>query len=202
MTAALDGSFWHIADAAAFVAAIDGELADRARSCAERVRKGAMHPREAEHVVGLLADMRVDLLHAFAPVPEGEPRGPLREDPVFTWTDKVTWIRKERDALEATIPELVRKGRMTIDDARRARRVLAVLHKLYWREMFMWRPPEGPAADYLRALRAEAVAGGIAYRGKTDLYWSDGAKLYRQMVRDHVALIEAENDDAQGRMVA
>jgi hypothetical protein len=191
--------FWRIADAGAFIAAIDRELGDRQRDHAAKVRKGAMHQAEADHVLALVADIRADLLHYFGPVPDEEPRQPPREDPLFPWADKVRWIRRERDELEDKSPELVAKGRMTFDDAKRLTAMFGTLHRLYWRGMFMWRPPEGPAADYLRELRGAAVSGRKLAGGRND---GAGALLYRQLVREHMAQLDAEDSDSQGRLVA
>lgn len=193
--------FWRVADVAAFIAALDRELADRQRLHADKVRKGAMHETEAAHVTGLIQDLRGDLLHYFAPVPEDELQRPPRDDPAFSWTAKVTWIRAEHAELEAKAGELVSKGRMTLDDAQRLRAMFGTLHRLYWRGMFMWTPPEGPAADYLRAIGAEARGGnrGTIVGARND---GEGARLYRQLVRDHMAALEAECGDGQGRLVA
>lgn len=197
----LDGAHMAVADAAAFIAELDLDLAERDDRMAEAIAKGRMHASEADHVSGLIRDLRADLLHAFAPVPEGEPRESInREAPDFAWPAKVAWIRAELAALEAAAPEAVAKGRMTAEHAWGRIDAFRLLLRLYWRDMFMWLPPAGPALDYLQDRRGKTLAGvgGAELRAHMA---SDGGKLFRQMVRDHLALVAADNPQ-QGELAA
>lgn len=184
----LDGAPFAIADAAAFIAELDNELAERAAAFPAAIAKGRLRQEEADHVTRLIGDIRADLFHAFSTV-DCEL---TRADPAFTWNAKVTWIRAELDELEEKAPDAVAKGRMTADQARRKLAMFRLLRRLYWREMFMWLPASAAALDYLRDYHGKALAavGGPALRAHME---SPGGQIYRQLVRDHMELIEAES---------
>jgi hypothetical protein len=193
---ALDGTTWGIADAAALVAGIDRELAVRETAFPELVTKGRVRQEEADWNLGVIRDMRADLLFAFASV-EGEIRGSWdRPDNSVTWADKVRWIERELEDARRRFPELVAKGRIDAADAQRRTSTLEHLRRLYWNRMFQWRPPEGPGLDYLRSLEALGHAGARVKPG------SEGQRIYREHVRAHLALVDQESADAQGRLVA
>lgn len=182
----MNGEPFSIADAAAFVAAIDAELERTTRENVERVRKGRQSQAESDYVVGLLRDVRSDLTHAF---------GPLhvcfeRADPVVRWRDKVRWISRELEARNRDYPELVRKGRMTEADARTGIRVIKTLYRLYWRELFMWEPEPGPALEWLTDIRRRVTPDA-----------PPPPPLYRELVRKHAEQVALEDGD-QARLVA
>lgn len=201
MTSTLDGTHMAITDAAAFIAELDLDLAERAARMADAIAKGRLHDSEAEHVTRLIGDIRADLLHAFAPLADGELRGNFnRERPDFTWNNKVTWIRGELAELEANAPDAVAKGRMTSDQAKRRLAAFRLLIRLYWRDMFMWLPPPGPALDYLQDRHGQALAGVGGAKLREHMA-SIGGKMFRQYVREHMAVLEAENGQ-QGVLAA
>jgi hypothetical protein len=196
MTDKLNGEILNIADATAFVAAIDKELDELARANVERVRKGRLTQAEADYVVGLLRDVRSDLAHAFGPVELG--RSIERADPAVRWRDKVRWIGAELEARERDYPERTAKGRMTEADAKIGIRVMKTLRRLYWRELFMWEPEPGPALEWLQRIRRCAPSEIAA----VDAAIPDGRRLKRELVRRHMALLELEDGQAQGELAA
>lgn len=181
----MNGELFKIADAAAFVAAIDRELDERARENVLLVRKGRLSQREADYLTELLRDVRSDLAHAFGPLAIGA--AIERADPAVRWRAKVKWVAGEL-AHTDDYPELVRKGRMTIEDAKRKTRMIATLHRLYWRELFMWEPDTGPALDFLLAIRSRKTATSE----EIDRAVPNGREAYRELVRKHVAGLELE----------
>lgn len=189
----MNGEPFSIADAAAFVDAIDAELEATTRANVELVRKGRLTGQEAEYVTALVRDVRSDLVHAFGPLDIGASYE--RADPAVSWHDKNRWIGRELEQRAADYPELVRKGRMTEAEAKIGLRIMATLRRLYWRELFMWDPEPGPALEWLRATRAIDRMMG------TDEAYPEGRTLYRQLVRKHLAAVELE-DGEQGRLVA
>lgn len=192
----LDGTEWGIAEAGALVAAIDLELAETRATNDALLQKGRIDQREADWRSGIVTDMREDLLHAFAPLAGGEIREP--HDSRVTWSDKVRWINLELEERRARYPDLVAKGRITEAQASRRIAAIAALRRLYWERMFQWLPPEGPALEYLRALRSAANAG---VKGRALLGRSAGHRLYQDLVRAHVAELERERG-GEGRLVA
>lgn len=195
------GDNWGIHDAALVIAEIDRELADREVSDKALVEKGRLDPREAEHRARVVGDIREDLYIAFAPIPNGEIQYWCeRLGPAVSWNDKVAWINRELDLREEHYPQMVKKGRLTIDDMEDRIKAIRQLRRLYWEQMFMWEPPEGPAMDYLRALRAAAIEG----RGSvavTPLRKSEGRKIYQEHIRQHMAAI-ASDKAKQGELAA
>jgi hypothetical protein len=190
----MNGEEWGIADAAAFVAAIDRELEAATRDAIELERKGRQTKAESDYVAALLRDVRSDLAHAFGPI------AGVRADPAVRWRDKVRWMKRELADRRERYPELVSKGRMTEPDARLKIRTIAALVRLYWNQLFMWEPDAQPAIDYLAELRRTFDAGDTA--ALRELGSSDGAKIYRELVRKHLADVELESEEAQGRLVA
>lgn len=184
---------WGIADAAAFVAAIDRELEAATRESVELERKGRQTKAESDYVAALLRDVRSDLAFAFGPI------AGVREDPAVRWRDKVRWMKRELGDRRERFPELVTKGRMTEADARLKIRTIAALVRLYWNQLFMWEPDAQPAADYLQTLRRN-VNASVAELAK--LRASEGAQIYRELVRRHMADVELEGEETQGRLVA
>lgn len=185
----LDGATWGIADAGAIVAEIDRDLAERAAAYPEQVRKGRLSQTEADYLSGLLGDIREDLDFAFAMIGPGEIRETWeRPNPRVTWRDKVRWIRRELEARERRLPDLVAKGRLTAADAEKRIAAIEQLRRLYWCKLFQWQPPEGPALDYLKALRSTARSGARL----EELRSSEGAGIYRELVRRHMATVELE----------
>jgi hypothetical protein len=193
---ALDGTEWGIAEAGALVAAIDLELEQIRATDQALVAKGRLNQREADWRSGVVADIRADLLHAFAPLADNEIREP--NDSRVAWHDKVRWISRELEARRELYPNLVAKGRITEADAARRIGAIAALHRLYWERMFQWLPPEGPALEYLRALRSSANAG---VKGRQLLSRSEGRRIYQDFVRAHMAELALERGK-QGRLVA
>jgi hypothetical protein len=194
----LDGDAWGVSDAAALVAEIDRDLAEREGHYPEQVRKGRLGQKEADYLVGLIRDIREDLAFAFAPLAPHEIRATCeRPNPHVTWRDKVRWINGELEHRRQRFPELVAKGRLSDTDAQKRISAMEQLRRLYWNKLFQWRPPEGPANDYLRALRAAADAGADTKA----LRVSEGARIYRDLVRRHLADVELE-ENAQGELAA
>jgi hypothetical protein len=192
----MNGEAWGIGDAAAFVAAIDRELEAAARSNVELVRKGRQTQAESDYVVALLRDVRSDLAHAFGPYSE---TGGLRADPAVSWRDKIRWISRELDDRREKYPELVAKGRMTEADAKLGIRTIAALRRLYWNQLFMWEPDAPAAADYLIQLRRRSPASAAELE---QLRSSEGARIYRELVRKHLADVELEENGQQRLLVA
>lgn len=190
----MNGDAWGIADAASFVAAIDKELEGATRENVELVRKGRLTDVEAQYVVDLLRDVRSDLAHAFGPFDPG--LGWQRAEPAVSWRSKVRWMKRELDNRRANYPELVNKGRMTEADARLGIRTLAALVRLYWNQLFQWTPDPGPALDYLAELRRGRAVDLKALRA------TEGARLYRELVRKHLADVEAAEPEQKELLVA
>jgi hypothetical protein len=186
-----------IADAAAFVAAIDQELADVAAAHVDQVRKGRLSQKEADYVVAVLRDMRSDLAHAFSVIPWQSGDSIERPDPAVPWRQKVRWVKLELEQRRADYPELVRKGRLEESVARRKLAMIRTLHRLYWRELFMWEPDPGPALDWLQAIR-RCKLGEIS---AIDARIPDGRRLKRELVRKHMAELELE-ENGQMELVA
>jgi hypothetical protein len=105
-------------------------------------------------------------------------------------------MKRELADRRERFPEAVSKGRMTEADARLKIRTIAALVRLYWNQLFMWEPDAPAAADYLDRLRRASAAE------LEELRSSDGAKIYRELVRKHLADVELESEEAQGRLVA
>lgn len=190
----MNGERFSITDAAAFIGAIDAELEATTRANVELVRKGRLTQLEADYVTGLIRDIRSDLIHAFGPLERG---GCVeRPDAAVSWTNKVRWIKGEHDQRQADYPEAVRKGRMTDAEARLGLRVMTTLRRLYWAELFMWDAEPGPALDFQQACRQIPPIGMAELNARHD----EGRKLYRRLIRAHVAAVEIE--DGQGRLVA
>lgn len=194
--AGLTGEHMGIADAAAFVAAIDRDLAAIAADHADKVRKGRLSQQESDYVVGLVRDIRSDLVHAFGAMPRVSIERP---DPAVSWRDKVRWISRELDDRRATYPELVAKGRMTEADARLGERIMAHLRRLYWRELFMWEPEPGPALEWLIRIRRRPVGDSGA---AIDAELPHGKQQYRELARKHFANVELEDQPQQQRLLA
>lgn len=195
----LDGEAWGISDVAALISEIDRDLGERAALSAELVRKGRVSQAEADYVAAVVGDIRADLLFAFSPMDNRETW--QRPDPAVSWNDKCRWLRGELELRRKTYPELVAKGRMTEADAKQRGRAVAALHRLYWERMFQWLPPEGPAREYLDALRAAAELRSSGKPARRELRSGDGAKIYRELVRRHMAEVEAANDPGQGSLL-
>lgn len=198
----LNGEAWGVSDAAALVAEIERDLAEREASYPELVSKGRMDKLEANYRVSLIRDIRDDLMFAFRPLAAGEiletwERGDWR----VTWREKVRWIDRELGDRRARAPELIAKGRLSANDAQRRISTMEHLRRLYWNSLFQWQPPEGPALDYLKAQKA-AARSGAPRAALLAIRQGEGARLYRELVRRHMAELEAEEDDRQGRLVA
>jgi hypothetical protein len=192
----MNGEVFKIADAAAFVAAIDRELAGCTRDHVDMVRKGRLTQAESDYVVGLLRDIRADLIHAFGPL---EPGASIEQPgPAVRWRAKVRWINGELERRQSAYPELVVKGRLTDQDAKIGLRLMSTLRRLYWRELFMWEPDPGPALDFLLAIRSRKVASNE----DLDRLIPHGRETYRELARKHFAAIELEDAAAQGELVA
>lgn len=189
----MNGAAFSIKHAAAFVAAIDAELEQLTRNNVELVKKGRQTQQEADYVVGLIRDIRSDLVHAFGELPVGGSYE--RTDPAVAWSNKVRWIKGELELREATYPEAVRKGRMTREQAAIGVRVLATLRRLYWSELFMWDAEAGPALEFQRACRAGVSPSEIEAKH------GEGRRIYRELVSKHAAAVQLE-DAEQGRLVA
>jgi hypothetical protein len=191
----MNGELFSIADAAAFIGAIDQDLADCAAAHVDQVRKGRLTQHEADYVVGVLRDIRSDLVHAFGPLDVGACLE--REEAAVRWRAKVRWINGELEARRSSYPELVAKGRLEERAAKRKLAMLRTLHRLYWRELFMWEPDPGPALEFLLAIRKrkDATADEI------DRLIPRGRQIYRELVRKHVAAVELE-DGGQMELVA
>jgi hypothetical protein len=198
----LDGTMWKVSDAAALVAAVDKELAAAIAEDKGLVAKGRIKQQEADWRELVIADIRDDLLFHFAPLQDGEIfDANARGEPAVPWADKVRWIDRELDVRRREYPELVAKGRMTDDEARRRGNAIAELRRLYWNRMFMWFPPEGPAADYLRALAAAARLDRSG-RVTVAINKTEGEKIYRELVRSHLLAVDQETGAAQGELAA
>lgn len=196
-----DGQGWGVWDAAALVAEIDRDLGERAVAYPELVKKGRLSAEEADYRMTVIRDIRDDLTFAFRPLADGEILGSWeRADPRVTWREKVAWINRELGDRRQRFPELVKKGRLTQDQAETRLEAIAHLRRLYWDRMFQWQPPEGPARDYLTAVRATTLAGG--YDALAKIRKSEGRQLYQEFVRRHLAIVASESPEAQGRMVA
>jgi polyhydroxyalkanoate synthesis regulator phasin len=196
-----EGQGWGVWDAAALVAEIDRDLGEREVVYPELVKKGRIAEQEAAYRMSVIRDMRDDLTFAFRPLADGEIAGSWeRADPRVTWCEKVAWINRELADRQDRFPELVKKGRMTKDEAERRLEAVEHLRRLYWDRMFQWQPPEGPAREYLAALRATTLAGG--YDALARIRKSEGQQIYREHVRRHLAIVASERPDAQGRLVA
>lgn len=192
----MNGDILAIADAAAFVAAIDQELAELGRDHVDQVRKGRLTQHEADYVVGLLRDIRSDLAHAFGPLSFGQTIE--RSDPAAPWRNKVRWITGELERRRADYPELIAKGRILNQDARVKIKMLATLHRLYWRELFMWEPEAGPALEWLNAIRRHKSGDTAAIDRAIPL----GRATMRELARKHQAAVAVEDGQAQGELVA
>jgi hypothetical protein len=193
----LDGQGWGIGDAAALVAEIDRDLTDRQSHYPEQVRKGRISQQEADYLVGLIGDIREDLTFEFAILQPGQIHDPHQRKPRVTWRDKIRWIDGELERRRDRLPELVAKGRLTQDDCDKRIRAIEQLRRLYWNRMFMWEAPAGPAREYLEALHSAVLAGADTKL----LYSSEGARIYRELVRKHLAAVELETG-AQGELAA
>lgn len=186
---------WGIADVALLIAELDRDLAAREASYGERVRKGLMHKTEADHRVAIIRAIREDLSQCFAPIDPALP--PI--DPAVPWAVKVRWLTDELASRRRHYPERVTKGLLGKADAERQVDAIARLHALYWQRGFCWTPPEGPARDYLRELRALDPAD----RDKREwLHSSPMARAYHQAARDHFNAVETELEGEQGRLLA
>jgi hypothetical protein len=190
--AALDGTAWGVADAAMLIATIDVELAEREATDRELLTKGRIDPLEADWRKAVIADIREDLLFAFAPLDAGDIRSTWdRSDRRVTWHDKVRWIERELADRRAGYPELVAKGRIEEGEARRRVRALGELRRLYWCQMFQWEPSDPAARDYLAAVRKTVDRRGG--EGKLEeLRQSDGYRAYREHVRAHMRVLDQE----------
>jgi hypothetical protein len=196
-----DGQGWGIWDAAALVAEIDRDLGERQAAYPELVKKGRISKEEAGYRTTVITDIREDLTFAFTPLGDGEIRGTWwRSDPRVTWREKVAWINRELGDRRQRYPELIKKGRLTKEEADLRLEAIAHLRRLYWDRMFQWQPPEGPAREYLAALHATVLAGGFDALAK--IRKSEGQQIYREFVRRHLAIVASESPEAQGRMVA
>lgn len=192
----MNGEIFSIADAAAFVGAIDDELGAATRDHVELVRKGRLTQVEADYVIELLRDIRSDLCHAFGPLDVGATIE--RDGPAVRWRAKVRWINNELDRRNETYPEAVRKGRMTEREGKLGIRLIRTLHRLYWRELFMWEPDPGPALEFLLMIRKSKTASAE----DIDRAIPHGRQAYRELVRKHMAELEIEDGKTQGELVA
>lgn len=192
----MNGEPFSIADAAAFIAAIDAELEATTRTNVEAVRKGRLTAQEADYVTALIRDIRSDLVHAFGPLEIGQSFE--RPDAAVSWHNKNRWIGRELEDRTEQYPELVAKGRLTRQEAAIGIRVMTTLRRLYWKELFMWDPEPGPALDFVRACRRYPPTG---FGDSIEKIHGAGRTLYRELVRKHLAAVELE-DGAQGRLVA
>lgn len=192
----MNGELFSIADAAAFVGTIDQELADTALEHVDLLRKGRIAEQESQYVVALLRDIRADLAHAFGPLGVGE--CVERDEPAVRWRDKVRWIKRELEQRRADYPELVAKGRILEASARRKLRMLGTLHRLYWRELFMWEPDPGPALEWLTEIRRNKLGNIEAI----DARIPEGRQMKHDLVRKHMAALELEDTEGQGKLVA
>jgi hypothetical protein len=193
------GDNWGIPDAALVIAEIDRELGERELADQALVARGRIDPREAEHRARVIKDLRDDLRFAFAPIPDGEIlQWCERLEPAATWDEKVSWINRELELREEHYPALVAKGRLSIDDMKKRIEAIKQLRRLYWEQLFMWQPPEGPARDYLDALRKAATTGA---RVVTPLRKTEGARLYRELIRRHMETVANEKLQ-QGELAA
>jgi hypothetical protein len=196
MTQQLDGTSWGILDAAAIVAEIDRDLAEREAHYPEQQRKGRLDKSEADYLLELIRDIREDLQSDFAPLQPGEIREPRK--PRVTWPLKTRWIRGELEHRRKRLPDLVAKGRITELDCERRIGTMEQLERLYWNRMFMWEPPVQEARDYLAARSAAARSGA----GSQSLDGSEGQRIYRDSVRAHLSAVALESGQAQGELAA
>lgn len=190
----LNGEPWGVRDAAALVAEIDRDLEDRTTHFPEQVRKGRINQQEADYLIGLIRDIRSDLVIEFSPIGSG---AESNRPPRVTWTAKVRWINGELEHRKERLPELIAKGRITANDAQKRISAMEQLRRLYWKGMFQWEPPAGPARDYLAALRRAIAAGADT----SLLFNSEGGRHYRELVRAHAREVELE-EQRQGELAA
>lgn len=198
----LDGEAWGIRNAIELVREIDRDLADREARYPQLVSKGRLDKRAAEQQLAISRDIREDLLFAFAPLGDGEIRlGDQRGEPAIAWRSKVRWISAELEERRASSEELIRKGRIDANQAQRGISAMEQLRRLYWDRLFMWEPePGSEAAAYLEAIRK---LHPNATERRDELYRGELGRAYRQTVREHVAAVELENDQArQGELAA
>jgi hypothetical protein len=197
----LDGEGWGIRDAAELVREIDRDLGEREAKYPDLVRRGRMTQHEAEARLAIVRDIREDLLFAFTPVPLGTVRLEcVRAAPAIAWRSKVRWINAELEERRGRSEDLIRKGRLDANQAQRSISVMEQLRRLYWEKLFMWEPePGSQAAAYLEAIRK---LDPNALERRQELFAGELGRAYRQTVRDHQAIVEAESDVAQGQLVA
>ncbi len=165
------GDCWGIADPVALVAGVDLDLAARKARFEALICKGRMTRPEADHVLGLLAEIRRDLVdRVLAVLPPGASCDPL--DPAYSWSDKCRWIRGALAEARADFPEAVAKGRLDPAAAASRTAALAALEDLYWRRAYGWLPPCNTDDEAARAA-----------------------------LRAHVELVAAEDGQQQGSLI-
>lgn len=192
---------WGVSDVAGLVRELERDLSDREAQYPALVTKGRMNIREVEQQLGILRDIRADLLFAFAPLGEGEIRHAARSEPAIAWRSKVRWIKLELEQRRDRSEELIRKGRLDGNQAQRSISAMEQLRRLYWERLFMWEPePGSQAAAYLEAT---GKLHPNATERRDELYNGELGRAFRQTIRDHIAMVELENSQGrQGELAA
>lgn len=159
----------------AIVAELERELAHRERIYPDWIAKCRMSEQEAGYQLGvwreILDNVRECLAGASCNVTAI----------AVAWREKVKALERELDYRTRLYPEWIDKGRLDQADADRQLELVAMVRDLYWRHLFAWLPPAGPARTFVDALRSGTRLEDPAAR-----------EAYELAVADHLHAVDGD----------
>lgn len=155
------------------LAEIDRTLAAAREGAEARIRKGAITRQEADRQIGLLEDVRADLVHWFD---MGDRPSVLH----FPWRAKLEHVDRELDLRRTAWPLHVEKGRITREEASQRIQALERIRALQWECLMGWVPEPGMVQ---------------CWDPRRPDYHDPGAARYRQFIRDHLAAVNAKQEE-------
>lgn len=170
----------------AVVAELERELENRGRVFPDRVGKGRMTEQEADYQLEIWREILDNVAQGL-----GAPSWWL-DGHRFPWLDKVKALNRELDYRRRLFPDWIAKGRLDQASADRRVELVEMVRDLYWRHMFGWTAPAGPAAEY------EAFIKSDPWTGQDQDAWMKrradhpGRRAFHVAVEAHVTRVDAE----------
>lgn len=185
----------------AVVAELERELENRGRVFPDRVGKGRMTEQEADYQLAIWREILDN-------VAQGLGASWHVDGLRFPWLDKVKALNRELDYRQRLFPDWIAKGRLDQATADRRVELIEMVRDLYWRHMFAYWVADGPANEYLVALRNGPWTGGKAGAGKlVDGSTKDaiqnhpGRRALHALVDQHIQVIDAEDAQQQQELL-
>lgn len=178
----------------AIVAELEREAGSRRKVFPDRVAKGRMTEQDAAYQEAIWLEILANVRTCLG----GDWRDPLA---TFRWREKVDALNRELDYRARLYPEWVNKGRLDQATADRRVNLVEAVRDFYWRHMFAWEAPAGPAADYQAFIRSDPSP---IETGKDEwAAWTQrrrdhpGDRAFHEAVEAHVNLVDGDGGQQQ-----